>query len=132
MFSALSDASPILSLLRSLASVVSCVENNTSLASIHNSFWAKQVSGLMCTPLLAQCGGRCLQAESQHFHHLSHTSTNTCSSTCICTQIEMTASVHAHGAHICSARIHDISTKQYIYPFGTGPDFSGNKGHSNR
>lgn len=52
LFSTLFNVSLILFLFRpsALAPVVSCVEKNTHLAWFHNSFWEKQVSGLVFTP----------------------------------------------------------------------------------
>lgn len=85
MFSSLCNASLILYLLRSLAlaSVVSCVENNTHLAPFHNSFGEKQVSGLVFT----LHNGVAAASRQSHppFHHLPYTHT----------KIGMAASVHA-------------------------------------
>lgn len=72
MLSTFNNASSALSLHRSLGLVsgVSCMENITHLALFHNSFWDKQVSGLVSPHNgMAAC---CLKADSPHFHHLSY------------------------------------------------------------
>lgn len=136
MFSTLCNAILILSLLRSLAlaSVVSCVENSTRLASFHNSFWEKQVSGLVFTPhngvaAASRQSHRASIISLSHTHTCTHASAHAHSHksgslpacTLICKYVNMHACTHIY-----------TSTPNHISPSGTAPYFSGNKGYSNR